>query len=124
MIFLDTHAAVFLHAGELDLFTDTARYILETEPLLLSPMAVLELDYLHEIGKIAFNSTQITEDLIRDLSLTIPDRGWLAVTRLASELDWTRDPFDRIIVAHAKLEGCRLLTKDRLIRERFEHAVW
>lgn len=124
MIFLDTHAAVFLHAGEIDQFTDTGRYILETEPLMLSPMAVLELDYLHEIGRIAFDSSLITEDLIRDISLTIPDRGWLAAMRIAAGLEWTRDPFDRVIVSHAMLEGCRLLTRDRTIQERFPHAVW
>lgn len=33
----------------------------------------------------------------------------------AADLGWTRDPFDRLIVAHAQLRGWRLATGDRLI---------
>jgi PIN domain nuclease of toxin-antitoxin system len=124
MIFLDTHAVVFLHAGETSLFTDTAHYILETEIPAMSPMAVLELDYLYEIGRIAMPSQGIVEDLERDLGLEIIDRSWLAVIRKAQTLRWTRDPFDRIIVAQAMHEGCRLLTRDRSIQEQYEHAFW
>jgi PIN domain nuclease of toxin-antitoxin system len=33
----------------------------------------------------------------------------------AVDLSWTRDPFDRLIVAHARLRGWRLATGDRVI---------
>ena len=33
----------------------------------------------------------------------------------AVDLNWTRDPFDRLIVAHARLRGWRLATGDRVI---------
>jgi hypothetical protein len=33
----------------------------------------------------------------------------------AVDLDWTRDPFDRLIVAHARLRGWRLATGDRVM---------
>jgi PIN domain nuclease of toxin-antitoxin system len=39
-------------------------------------------------------------------------------------LNWTRDPFDRLIVAHSLCRGISLLTKDRTIRSRVELAVW
>jgi PIN domain nuclease of toxin-antitoxin system len=36
----------------------------------------------------------------------------------AAELSWTRDPFDRLIVAHARLRGWKLATGDeRLLKK-------
>lgn len=38
-----------------------------------------------------------------------PSAGWFG---RATELAWTRDPFDRLILAHARLRGWRLATAD------------
>jgi PIN domain nuclease of toxin-antitoxin system len=35
-------------------------------------------------------------------------------------LAWTRNPFDRIIVAHALVRGWRLATADRVILEHLD----
>jgi PIN domain nuclease of toxin-antitoxin system len=38
---------------------------------------------------------------------------------------WTRDPFDRLIVAHAKANGIApLITKDEAIHEHYANARW
>ena len=42
----------------------------------------------------------------------------------AERLSWTRDPFDRLIVAQASLAGAPLVTKDRMIRKHFAKAAW
>jgi PIN domain nuclease of toxin-antitoxin system len=42
----------------------------------------------------------------------------------ALPLSWTRDPFDRLIVAQAAVRDAPLLTKDRAIRRRYRAAVW
>jgi PIN domain nuclease of toxin-antitoxin system len=44
--------------------------------------------------------------------------------RRASELTWTRDPFDRLIVAQAMGKNFRLLTKDAGIRRHSSLAFW
>jgi PIN domain nuclease of toxin-antitoxin system len=124
MIFLDTHAVVFLHAGELRLFSSSALPIMETEPLAISPMAMLELAYLYEIGRISCGAEAIVEDLRRDIGLEVFEKNWFEVTRLATSLAWTRDPFDRIIVAQAMYEGARLISKDFAIQEHYEQAFW
>ena len=36
----------------------------------------------------------------------------------AGEESWTHDPFDRLIVAHARLRRCRLATADREVLDR------
>ncbi len=38
---------------------------------------------------------------------------------------WTRDPFDRFIVAHAKAKGfTQLIPADRKIWDNYPRAVW
>jgi PIN domain nuclease of toxin-antitoxin system len=37
---------------------------------------------------------------------------------------WVRDPFDRLIVAHAKANDAPLVTKDERIRLNYRHALW
>lgn len=46
------------------------------------------------------------------------------VVDLAEHIAWTRDPFDRLIVAYASLAQASLVTADHLIREHFSAAVW
>jgi PIN domain nuclease of toxin-antitoxin system len=42
----------------------------------------------------------------------------------AIKLTWTRDPFDRLIVANAALNDNILISKDQNILENFCHARW
>ena len=42
----------------------------------------------------------------------------------ASRLEWTRDLFDRLIVAQSSFDGSPLITKDRQIRKHYEAAIW
>jgi PIN domain nuclease of toxin-antitoxin system len=43
---------------------------------------------------------------------------------LAMPLSWTRDPFDRLLVATALLHEAPLITRDARIQEHFAGAVW
>jgi PIN domain nuclease of toxin-antitoxin system len=51
---------------------------------------------------------------------------WTACYRSCDMLGhrWTRDPFDRIIVAHADVVSAPLLTKDQAIRRNYRRAFW
>jgi PIN domain nuclease of toxin-antitoxin system len=124
VIHLDTHAVVWLYAGETSLFPVGARKRLEREELRISPMVGLELQYLHEVGRISEGASAVLEDLARRLGLAEDDADFASVARAARGLAWTRDPFDRLIVGHAALGGTSLLTKDRTIRRHYRHAVW
>ncbi len=47
------------------------------------------------------------------------------VATAALDEDWTRDPFDRLIVAHAKASGLApLITSDEKIRLHYPRAIW
>jgi PIN domain nuclease of toxin-antitoxin system len=124
VIHLDTHVVVWLYAGDLRRFSPAARRRLDREDLRISPMVALEVQYLHEVGRILENAGVVLSDLARKLGLAQAEGDFSAVAAAALGLDWTRDPFDRLIVAHAALYGATLLTKDRSIRRNYRHAVW
>ena len=124
MIYLDTHAVVWLYAKELSRFTSAGLERLEADELLISPMVALELEYLHETGRIQTNSRVICDSLEIALGLRVCECSFAPVVRLALEQVWTRDPFDRIIVAQTKLADAPLLTKDSAIRKHYKKAFW
>jgi len=46
------------------------------------------------------------------------------VVAAARTFAWTREPFDRLIVANAMADGVRLPTADEHILQHFRDAVW
>jgi PIN domain nuclease of toxin-antitoxin system len=44
--------------------------------------------------------------------------------KTAETIQWTRDPFDRIIVAQATLKHSPLITKDETLRKHYKHCIW
>ena len=124
MIYLDTHVVVWLYAAELDRFTPTAKDRLEREDLLISPIVQLELQYLRETARITVDSALILESLGQTIGLELCGQPFALVVVESIQQDWTRDPFDRLIVAQAKTRDASLLTKDRTILEHYPHAVW
>jgi PIN domain nuclease of toxin-antitoxin system len=124
VIHLDTHVVVWLYAGDLRRFSPAARRRLDREELRISPMVAFEVQYLHEVGRISENAGGVLSDLARKLGLVQAEGDFSAVAAAAMDLGWTRDPFDRVIVAHAALYGATLLTKDRSIRRNYGRAVW
>jgi PIN domain nuclease of toxin-antitoxin system len=122
--YLDTHAVAALYQGDLSLFSPTAlRVIDEEDDLRISPVVLLELQYLHEIKRIKVPARRIVDSLADEIGLKICDAAFTDVVRKALDERWTRDPIDRLIVAQARLHGARLVTKDRLLRSRYAHAL-
>ena len=46
------------------------------------------------------------------IGLTMGDQNFNAIISRAVEISWTRDPFDRIIIANASLDDSILVSKD------------
>ena len=124
-LYLDTHIVVWLRQKELQKFSPKALFAIEqAEQLFISPMVELELKFLHEIGRISDTPYNILGDLGAMIGLKIDDRNFSEVIQKAMLIDWTRDPFDRIIVAHAMSQERKLLTKDENILSYFQDAIW
>jgi PIN domain nuclease of toxin-antitoxin system len=124
VISLDTHVAVWLHAGELERLPKSLRRKLEGDQLVICPIVLLEMEYLREVNRLTVSSDEIFADLAADVGLRICDHAFAPIVRAAVRQTWTRDPFDRIIVAHALAAGYPLATKDDSIRENFSLAIW
>jgi PIN domain nuclease of toxin-antitoxin system len=92
--------------------------------LFVSPVVELELQLLYEIGRILKGPEPVLHALAREVGLQVTTTVYRSVATAACTLGWTRDPFDRLIVADAILAGAKLVTKERLIRKHCPTAVW
>jgi PIN domain nuclease of toxin-antitoxin system len=80
--------------------------------LYVSPATLLELQFLHDTGGVRIDAASVVGDWSewdRWLLDDPPAASWFL---RAADLVWTRDPFDRLIAAHAMLRRWRLATGD------------
>jgi len=124
LIYLDTHVVVWLYAGLTDKLSELAKSLINAQTSYISPMVRLELKYLYEIGRISELPDPIIADLSHVIGLKICQEDFNQVIGYSLGLDWTRDPFDRLIVAHAAINGKILLTKDTKILANYAQAKW
>ena len=125
LIYLDTHVVVWLHAeGGSAIPAASAELLEETPDLRISPMVRLELQYLYEIGRVTEPPLPVLDGLESALGLTICNAPFAAIVREAEGQNWTRDPFDRLIVAQASLYNATLITKDEFIHRHYPNAFW
>ena len=122
MVLIDTHIAVFLHANELKKISSEAQQQLEEQDILLPEIARLELQYLYEIKRIAFTPERIIADLYADIGMICSNTPVNHLIKSAIGVDWTRDVFDRLIVADALHRNCPLVTRDLKIIEHLPQA--
>jgi PIN domain nuclease of toxin-antitoxin system len=112
VILLDTNALIWVEQAH----ARVRRLVRDGHRLYISPATLLELQFLHEAGKIRLRATvQSILDDDRWIVDEPPATSWFVQ---ALNLTWTRDPFDRLLVAHARLRGWRLATSDGDILER------
>jgi len=116
VILLDTNALIWMLTGH-----PRARPLQNQTALRVSPVSLLELAFLHEAGRIRL-AEAARQALIHDPHRIIDNPPSAELFDAAVDVDWTRDPFDRLIVAHAHLRGWRLATGDRTIIGRLGMA--
>jgi PIN domain nuclease of toxin-antitoxin system len=125
MIYLDTHVLVWLDAKKHELFPKSVRKLLEgEEDLFVSPAVYLEIEYLYEAGKIREHAQTVFDSLLARTPLQFCRLSFADIARKAATLAWTRDPFDRLIVASALSADAVLLTKDQEILANYSKARW
>ena len=85
--------------------------------LYVSPASVLELQLLIEVGRLQLKPGAASADFSKDERWLLDDPPAASWFERALAASWTRDPFDRLLVAHAQLRGWRLATGDAVILE-------
>jgi PIN domain nuclease of toxin-antitoxin system len=124
-VYLDTHCMVWLYLGEHLRFTPAARKELESgRQIRISPIVLLELEYLVEIGRVAHQPGAIARSLGSQLDFLVCDVPFVNVIGAAALQNWTNDPFDRIIVGQADAAEAALITADGRIRKHYPRCIW
>lgn len=123
-LFLDTHVLVWLYQRDISKFSEKSREILDKSKLYMPAASFLEIQFLKEINRITISAEQILNELRTDLPIDIANSDTISLMRKAAEVNWTRDPFDRLIVAEAIVNNAKLMTKDSNILSNFNDAVW
>ena len=124
LIFLDTHVAIWLYSGMLDLFKPKVLQLINDNQVCISQLVRLEMKYLNEIGRINQHPDMIIDALIDEIGLVFSNNSIERIVSQAIHLDFTRDPFDRVIVADAYINNSYLISKDQNIRKNYKYAVW
>ena len=114
-LLLDTHFLIWLVLGSRRVarFPWLDRY----RPWGVSPVSFLEIQFLAEIGRLSVRNPEFMEAVMRDGQFTVDDVPLVSLIRHATALDWTRDPFDRLLAAHSAARRVSLCTLDRGIRQ-------
>jgi PIN domain nuclease of toxin-antitoxin system len=115
VILLDTHAVIWMakrHAR--------ARVLARYPRLYLSPVTLLELQFLAESGRIRFAGDHPVQSVVDDPRWRLDEPPAADLFLTACQFAWTKDPFDRLLAAHARLRGWRLATADAVILDSLQ----
>src|ERR1035437_8861578 len=123
-IYADTHVLVWLFYREIGRLGAAARQAIDENEIVASPAAVLEMELLHEIGRMHHSAVTVVDTLAIELGLRVCELPFRTVVEYAVKENWSRDPFDRLIVANAKAAEAPLVTKDARIRRHYSRAIW
>ena len=123
MVLIDTHIAVFLHGKHLNKLSAKSCEKLESNDILLPEMARLELQYLYEIGRVAYRPEKIVADLYAEIGLQCSPSPMAAIIQSAIDIDWTRDAFDRLIAADSICSNTPLITRDKKIIAHLPNVI-
>jgi PIN domain nuclease of toxin-antitoxin system len=122
-LLLDTHCLLALLSSDYTLSPDARAAIERPDAqLVVSVVSVWEIAIKRAIGKL-----QAPADVIERVEgagaemLTITARHVQATGELPMH---HRDPFDRLLIAQAKLEGCAIITSDRAFSLYDVPIVW
>lgn len=120
---LDTHVAVWLRMGDKRRLRPIKR-TLDHSQLVLSPFVLLELQTLFEIGRLRETGRWILKSLGEDHGVELATAGLDRAAERAVDLTFTRDPFDRLIAAHALAASAVLLSADGELLRHVSCAQW
>lgn len=123
MIHLDTHVAVWMRAGDRKRLKPVAK-LLAAEELRISPFVVLELQALFEIGRLRETGRWVAQRLDEDFGVAVHHGELQEAADRSLDLSFTRDPYDRLIAAHALTSRATLLTVDEVLLQHVSCARW
>ncbi len=126
-LLLDTHALIWWAQNSPKL-SRAARSAIDgrEEAVLVSPMSAFGLTLKRRIGKL-----HDVDALLADLTGYLAGETFevlpltLAHAELAGSMEWDHpDPFDRLLVAQALIEGCHIVSNEKTFEETGVRRLW
>lgn len=122
-LLLDTHAALWFLSGDARLGDNARRHLTdETNRVLLSAAVVWEVAIKRALGKLVVPAEYLSLLLdagVQALSVSVEHAA--AVEHLPLH---HRDPFDRVLVAQAAVEGAALVSHDAALVHYDVTLIW
>lgn len=109
--------------GHLKPFSKEAQDVLNHHTLYYNAMTLLELRYLEEIGRIKSQATAIVDSLAQSMEISLSPAPFKEVVKISLRHSWTRDPFDRLLVAEAEWLNATLITADNRIKIHYPNVM-
>ncbi|GEM_PF-161502 len=116
-LLLDTHFLIWLVLGSKRV--SKYSWLEQYRPWGVSPASFLEIQFLAEVGRLTVRNPEFMNAVMHDARFIVDDIPLTSLMRHALRLGWTRDPFDRMIVAHSSARRVPLCTTDRDIRAHY-----
>lgn len=126
-LLLDTHALLWSVLDDPHL-SGTARAALSDPDaeILISPVSIFEITLKHRLGKL-----QQAAPFARHHKRMLVDLDWLPLpvgmdhAALAGSLDIShKDPFDRLLIAQARIEGVPIVSNETLFDRCGVERIW
>lgn len=114
MILLDTNALLWALADD----RRSDPLFVSGRTLRISPVSLLEIRFLVEVGRVDLVVGRSVDEIVEDPRWDLDSPSSARLFTAALDVDWTRDPFDRLLVAHASYRHWRFATGDRSLIER------
>jgi PIN domain nuclease of toxin-antitoxin system len=122
-LLLDTHAALWFLSGDDRLGESARRHLTDdTNRVLLSAAVVWEVAIKRSLGKLAVPAEYLSLLLdagVQPLAVSVAHAA--AVEQLPPH---HRDPFDRMLVAQAGIEGAALVSRDDALQPYDVTLIW
>ena len=88
IVYVDTHILIWLMEGQQNQISSKALAALDDADILVSPMVLLEFEYLYEIGRTIFSSQVLQFKLEQELRARICDLPFAKVSQTAINEKW------------------------------------
>ena len=124
IVHLDTNVLIWLYEGSVQRLGKSARRAIDKMCPVASAAAVYELEVLYELGKRASPAKKLIDVLTNQIGLEICNLPFRTIVDHALAEGWTREPWDRLIVANAKAARAPLVTADETILRNYSRAIW
>ncbi len=112
---LDTHFLIWIILGSRRL--DDHAWLERYQPWGVSPVSFLEIQFLGEVGRLTVRNPEFMGAVMEDPRFVVDEVPFFALVRHALPLEWTRDPFDRLLAAHSTARRVPLCTLDHVLRK-------